>query len=300
MKKRLHPLALIVILALISSCTTIIQMQKTYPPEAELPDVENRYVFVNFFDYQIPDFIKDKHEIAYAAAVKGYADGLAAIILQDRQASLTIADTLRKGFTVMSMQYPEFADTVRAICKEYSAGLLVALDSINLWIDSEFYITKSDEGSSMMAKDFYVYANSYITLYTSDGEVVDRCAGELSDYVKSKYTIFGMIGGPTLARERDRVRALAETSAKECIGKFYPYTDHYVEKLYGGGPFNKLNSMIMEGHPEETIEPLRQLAGSSDPNTARKASWNLRVVNDILENRRSTDEVWENFTKVKL
>jgi len=131
MKKRL-PLALIVMLAAISSCTTVIQMQKTYPLKAELPDVANRYVFVNFYDYQVPDFIKERHEIAYSAAVKGYADGLAAIILQDRQASLTIADTLRKGFTVMSMQYPEFADTVRAICQEYSAGLLVALDSLNL------------------------------------------------------------------------------------------------------------------------------------------------------------------------
>jgi len=79
MKKTYHPLALIVMLAAVSSCTTIINMQKTYPPEADLPADTNRYVFVNFYDYQVPDFIKDRHEIAYAAAVKGYADGLSVI-----------------------------------------------------------------------------------------------------------------------------------------------------------------------------------------------------------------------------
>jgi len=297
MKKTFQPLALILMLAAISSCTTIIQMQRTYPPEAELPADTNRYVFVNFYDYQVPDLIKDRHEIAYTAAVSGYAAGLAEVIRQDQRASFIIADTLRKGFTVLSMQYPEFADTVRAICREQSAGMLIALDSLNLWIDSEFYIAEDDEGGSMLAKDFYLYANSYMTLYTSDGEVIDRCAGELSDYVKSKYTIFGMIGRPSLAGAKERVRLLAETSAKECIGKFYPFTDHYIEKLYDSGPFNKLNRRIMEGFPEETLEPLRQLAGSSDAGTAKKASWNLRVVNDILENRRSSEEIWSKFTK---
>jgi Mor family transcriptional regulator len=36
---------------------------------------------------------------------------------------------------------------------------------------------------------FYLYANTYMTMYTADGEVIDRCAGEKTDYVKSKYTI---------------------------------------------------------------------------------------------------------------
>ena len=296
MKKTIHPLALILVLVLLPSCTTFIQMQKTYPPEVYLPYDTNRFVFVNFYDYQLPDFIKDKNESAYAAAVDGYAAGLAEVIRQDQRASFTIADTLMKGYTVLSMQDPGFTDTVRAICSSHGAGLLVALDSLNLWIDWDLYLADNDEGGKMLAKDFYLFSNSYMTLYDSDGVVIDRCAGELSDYVKSKYTIFGMFGGPTLTRAKEKVRSLTAASARDCLSKFYPYTSNYTGKLYGGGPFNRLNKMIVEGNPEGAIEPLRQLSESSDRETARKASANLGIVNEILENRKTSDEVWNSFT----
>jgi hypothetical protein len=296
MKKTFQLIAAAVILGAFSSCTTMIPMQRTYPPEAELPSDSNSFVFVNFYDYQVPYFIKDRHKIAYTDAVRGYAEGLASIIRQDRRASFIVDDPLRKGFTVMSMQYPEFADTVRAICSKYGAGLLIALDSLELRIDSEFYITDNGEGSGMMAKDFYLYVNSYVTLYTSDGAVIDRCAGELSDYIKSKYTVFGMFGGPTLARISDRVAVLAAGTAKDCIGKFYPFTDHYTEKLYTGGPFNQLNQSIFQGYPEKAVEPLRKLSLSYSTSLSKKASWNLKVVNEILENRKSSDEIWNRFS----
>ncbi len=297
MKRNSQLLPIIILIALTTSCTTVIQMQRTYPPEAELPANNNSYVFANFYDYQVPDFIKDKHETAYAAAVNGYAAGLAETILHDKRASFMIADTLRKGFTVLSMQYPEFTDTVRAICKEHDAALLVALDSLRLWVDQNFYITDDSEAGGIMAKDFFIHASSYMTLYTSDGEVVDRCSGELSDYIKTKYTILGMIGGPTLAGVKDRVRALAKTSARECIGRFFPFIENYSEKLNRGSQFNKMNKMIITGHPEEALEPLRQLTLSPEPVLAKKASQNLRVANEMLENRKSSDEVWSKFTE---
>lgn len=198
------------------------------------------------------------------------------------------------------MQYPEFIDTVRNICRERGANLLVALDSINLWVDSEFYLADDDEGGTTMAKDFYLFSNTYMTLYTADGEVIDRRAGEKSAYIKSKYTIFGMIGGPTLTHRRKNVRLLSAEAARDCIGKFYSYTESYIEKLYGEDPLTSINKKIIAGNPEEAQEPLRQLPASPDPALARKVPWNLRVVNDMLENRRSSEEIWKNFTKVKL
>ncbi len=300
MKKRFRPCAAVMMVLMASSCTTFIPMHKTYPPEAALPADSNRFVFANFYDYQVPDFIKDKNETAYAAAVRGYAEGLAEVILKDRRAVFMVADTLKRGFTVMSMQYPEFTDTVRNICTEHGANLLVALDSINLWVDSEFYLADNDEGGTTMAKDFYLFSNTYMTLYNADGEVVDRCAGEKSAYIKSKYTIFGMIGGPTLKGRREDVRRLTAEAASDCIGKFYPFTEIYTEKLYGGGPLTTINKTVIAGRPEDAVEPLRQLTASPDPALARKASHNLSVVTAILENRKSSDEIWRNFTKVKL
>ena len=206
-----------------------------------------------------------------------------------------IADTLRKGFTELSMQYPEFADTVRAICDTYGANLLVALDSIRLWVDWEVYLEDNDEGGSMLAKDFYLFANTYMTLYTADGEVIDRCAGEKNTYVKSKYTIFGMIGGPNVGNQKERIKLLTEAAARDCIGKYYPFSDQYTAKLFSGGELTKLNLLITGGKPEEAIGPLTELTRSSSASLASKAEHNLAIANEIIENKRIAEEVWGNF-----
>ncbi|MRR22282.1 hypothetical protein EG830_04805, partial [bacterium] len=220
MKKISLPFLFAILVALASSCTTLVQMERTSPPEALLPADSNRFLFVNFYDYMNPDYIKDRHESGYTAAVKGYAMGLSEMVQKDPRAVFMIADTLRKGYTVMSMQYPEFTDTVKAVCGKYGANLLVALDSINLRVDWEVYLAENDEGGSMLAKDFYLYSDTYMTLYSADGEVIDRCAGEKNTYVKSKYTIFGMIGGPNVGNQQERIKLLSQAAARDCIGRY--------------------------------------------------------------------------------
>jgi len=297
MKRKYRILYIITLIILASSCTTVVQMQRTYPPEKVIEADSVKFVFVNFFDYRIPEYIKDKYEIAYATSVRGYIDGLGKTILMDPKESFAVGDTLKGGFSVISMQLPEFTDTVRAICAAHGADMLIALDSINLVMDWDVNLEEDDEGGEMLVKNFYLYANHYMTLYASDGEVIDRCAGEKSTYVKSKYTIFGMIGGPTIAKARETVRSLSHDAAKDCIGKFYPFTETYTETLYKGGPLNKINELIISGHAEEAVEPLKALINSSDQDLAKKASSNLDIVNRILANRRETEQIMNDFTR---
>ncbi|MCU0457806.1 MAG: hypothetical protein MUE37_01785 [Bacteroidales bacterium] len=299
MKKTSLPFVLIVMTVVSTSCTTFVPMMKTYPPEATLPADSSRFLFVNFYDYMAPAYIKERDESAYAESVRGYAVGLSSMTGQDPRATFMVGDTLKKGFTVISMQYPEFKDTIAAICAKYNANMLVALDSVRLWIESEFYIAEGDEGGSVMAKDFYLYSNTYMTLYTADGEIIDRCAGEKSTYVKSKYTIFGMIGGPAVAGQKERAKMLAEAAARDCIGRYFPFTEHYTGKLYTGGALNKPNLLIMEGKPEEAVPLLTELSLSPSSSLAQKALHNLEIAREIIENKRIAQEVWSNFGVLK-
>lgn len=296
MRKFFVPPTLVCVLALAASCSTIVNMERTYPPEALLPTDSNRFLFVNFYDYQVPDFIRDSHEEGYAAAVKGFAMGLSSTIQTDPRALFMIGDSLRKGFTVISMQYPEFSDTVRALCSRYGANLLVALDSIRLRVDWDFYLAENDEGGSMLAKDFYLFSDTYMTLYSADGEVIDRCAGEKNTFVKSKYTIFGMIGGPNIGNQKERIKLLTGSAAQDCIGKYFPFTEGYTGKLFSGGELAKLNLLITGGKPEEAVGPLTELINRSSDPMASKAEYNLAIANEIIENRKEREEIWRKYT----
>jgi hypothetical protein len=295
MKRFSLPAALIIIAAVASSCSTIVLMERTSAPEATLPADSNRFIFVNFYDYQVPESIKDRHEEGYAEAVKGYCIGLSGMIQEDPRAVFMVADTLKKGFTVMSMQYPEFSDTVRAICDKYGANLMVALDSIRLWVDWDMYLAEDEEGGNTLTKDFYLYSNTYMTLYTAEGEVLDRCAGEKRVYVKSRSTIFGMFGNLNISRQKGMIRLLSETAARDCIGKYYPFTEQYTGRLYSGGQLTKLNLLIIGGNPEEAVSPLTELTRSSSASLASKAVHNLEIANEIIENKRLAEEVWSRF-----
>lgn len=289
------PLAFAVLAAVATSCSTTVQMQRTYPAETSLPTDSTKFIFVNFYDYQETELVKDRHEEGYNAAVKGYANGLSGLIQRDSRATFMIADTLKKGFTVLSMQYPGFADTVRSICSQYGANLLVALDSIKLLVDWELYLSENDEGGNMLAKDFYLYSNTYMTLYTAEGEVLDRCAGEKNTFIKSKYTIFGMFGGPNVGNQARRIELLTEEAARDCIGKYYPFAEAYTGKLHSGGELTKINQLIVEGKPEEAIGPLTELTNSSSESIAAKAAHNLAIAKEIIENKRIAEEVWSKF-----
>ena len=299
MKKISFPFALALTLALAYSCTTLVQMERTLPPEAVLPADSNRFLFINFYDYMAPESIRDRYEGSYAAAVKGYVMGLSEMVHKDSSAVLMIADTLREGYTVMSMQDTAFTDTVRTICSKYGANLLVALDSINLRVDWDMYLSENDEGGSMLAKDFYLFSNTYMTLYSSDGEIIDRCAGEKNTYVKSKYTIFGMFGGPNVGNQKERIRLLTQAAARDCIGRYFPFTEQYTGNLYSGGELTRLNLLIVGGKPEEAVGPLTELSQSASPSLAEKATHNLEIAREIIENKRIAQEVWSSFNGKK-
>jgi hypothetical protein len=123
--------------AVATSCSTMVQMERTYPPETTLPADSGRFIFVNFYDYQAPDLVKDRHEEGYAAAVKGYAIGSLRTGSEDPRAVFMIADTSGKDLQFYQCNTLSLPTLSGRSVTPYGANLLVALDSIRLWVDWE-------------------------------------------------------------------------------------------------------------------------------------------------------------------
>ena len=104
-----------------------------------------------------------------------------------------------------------------------------------------------------------------------------------------------MIGGPNVGNQRERIKLLSKAAARDCIGRYYPFTEQYTGKLYSGGELTRLNLLIVGGKPEEAVGPLTELSQSSSDSLAEKAAHNLAIANEIIENKRVADEVWSRF-----
>jgi D-alanyl-D-alanine carboxypeptidase len=84
-----------------------------------------------------------------------------------------------------------------------------------------------------------------------------------------------MIGGPTIASQKSKVRVLADAAARDCIGRTFRYGAIY-RQTASGGALNGPNLLIMQGKPEEAVEKLTELAQSPFPTLAPKAAPTLR------------------------
>ncbi len=295
MKIPVHALIASVTAILLISCSTAIQTQKTYPPEILLATDTNRIVFVNFFDYTVPSYIKDNQEITYMKSVKGFLGGLKAGFATDPLVQFMVGDTLSRRETVASMQDSSFRDTIVAVCSRYNASLLIALDSINIWLDED-QITDDDNSTT---SEYYLNSANYVTLYSADGVDIDRTIAKRSKFYKSRPAFFlGLLTfTPSLGKAANDVAGLAEGAGRDYAGRFYPFSENVNLKLFTGKAFAETNRLIADGKYIEAVEPLRQLTSSTDRKIAQKADHNLSVVYEIMENRRSAERIQSEFRK---
>jgi len=297
MKTRIHVLVASVVLMLVVSCSTFIQTQKTYPPEILLPADTNRIVFVNFFDYTVPNYIKENQEITYMKSVRGFMGGLKAGFATDLTVQFTVADTLSRRKTVASMQDSSFRDTIVAVCSRYNANLMIALDSIQIWLDEDL-ITDDDNSTT---SEYYLNSANYVTLYSADGTDIDRSIAKRSKFYKSRPAFFlGLLTfTPSLGKAANDVAGLSDGAGRDYAGRFYPFSENINLELFAGKAFAATNSLIASGKYIEAIEPLRQLTSSPDKKIAKKADHNLSVVYELMENRRSAERIQNEFRKKK-
>lgn len=295
MKTRVPALIASAALILFVSCSTVLQTQKTYPPEILLPADSNRIVFVNFFDYTVPSYIKENQEITYMKSVRGFLGGLKAGFATDPLVHLMTGDTLSRRRTVASMQDSSFRDTIVAVCGRCNANLLIALDSINIWMDEEL-ITDDDNSTT---SEYYLNSANYVTLYSADGTDIDRTIAKRSKFYKSRPAfLLGLVTfTPSLAKAANDVAGLSDGAGRDYAGRFYPFSENINVELFTGKAFTETNRLISSGKYVEAVEPLRKLTTSTDRKTAKKADHNLSVLYEIMENRRSAEKIQSEFLK---
>jgi hypothetical protein len=287
MKKSALLLFSVSFLLIFSSCTKFIFIEKTLDPEI-IPQKKNgTIVFVNLFNYTSPAYVKEKNVAPYRSGVKKLTEGLSLIPPGDKLYNFVIGDTLRKGIDAGMLTALLPIDSVTAICKQYNADMLLALDSMNIFFDWETIVENSDDGSKSKTKNFYLYTNFFLSLYTSAGDLMNRSKVENSTFYKSRPTLSGLITiQPSMVKATGSIEQLAFQAGQDYVDKFYPRTENESRLIYSGKPFKESNAYLETGNWDKAIELLEPLTRSPDSGIATKARQNLYVAKEAMEAAR--------------
>ncbi len=276
-----------IIIVCLSSCSTIIFVGKTLEPEIIPEKSTNRIVFFNMFDYTLPEYVKEKNEGSYYAGVKTFAAGLSSFS-NDKSFNFFIGDTLRKVNNVGQLNTLLPPDSVIKICAGTKADLLLTLDSMIIFFDWETIVEEDDKGNKSKTKNFYLYTTFYVSLYSAQGNLVNRSLVENSTFYKSRPTLSGLITiEPSIAKAREEVEALSYQAGIDFVNKFYPRTVQEPRKIYLGKAFKESNLCIENRDWYKAIELLEALEKSPDSKIAIKAKHNLSVAREAASVRNN-------------
>jgi hypothetical protein len=282
MKTAIYVLFAIAVLFSLSSCSSYILVRKTYDPEIALEKEPCSIVFINLFDYTSPAYVKEKHENAYHAGVMKLAEGLSSFS-QDESFSFLFGDTLKNDIQAGQLTAFLPKDTVQGICDRYKSDMLLTLDSMNIFFDWETIVNDDGYGKEK-TKNFYLCTRSYLSFYSSTGDLINRSMMEKSSFYKSRPTFSALITiKPSIAGAIESVKPLAFQSGLDYVSKFYPQTVMESRKLYAGKVFKESNLFVKLRNWEKAKELLDRLAKSPNLNIAVKARHNLSVVKEAEE-----------------
>jgi|WetSurMetagenome_2_1015567.scaffolds.fasta_scaffold01450_10 hypothetical protein len=264
-----------------SSCTTFLYLEKTLDPEIIPEKKQNVIAFINYFDYTQPVYVKSKNEVTFHAGVTGLRDGLTSTFSGDSSFSFLVADSLNKSVGLGQLTTLLPIDSIVAISSRFRADLILALDSLVIYIDWETIVEDNGDGSRSKTKNFYLYNTFFMSLYSSNGELINRSKVDKSILYKSRPTFSGLITiRPSLANAWKAVGKLAFNAGQEYADKFYPRVVQESRLIYSGKPFKESNYYMQQGKWNKAIELLEQIVESPDKKLAEKARQNLSVARE--------------------
>lgn len=273
-----HILILISGSILLSSCSTTLFINRPLPPEIELGQDGQKIVIQNFFDYTLPEYVKEKHSVIYKDGIEAFSNSFTNYLGGGDFVFAEIGDSLVKSeegrflSDVLDSAYVEYT------CNQFDADMLLAIDSLNIYFDFETEGTPIIFGGEGVVKHFYLLYIPYLSLYDWDGTLVDRRSVDMIHHYTSRESITAFITiKPSLKNAYEEALILGSEAGSEYGAKFFNTIGTFPYKVYIGNQFKSSYHMMLKNQWADAIRYLLPLAESGDSKFARKAAHNLWV-----------------------
>lgn len=292
----LHKLVLLLATLSFCSCSTVILVDKSLLPEIQLGTEGQKIVIQNFFDYTKDEYVKDKHSSLFKEGGLAFSNALIDYFKETDLVTAEIGDTLVKseaGRMLSDVLDPEY---VKYTCEQFDADMLLAIDSLNIFIDWESEGDPIIFGGAGVVKHFYLVYIPYLSLYDWDGTLIDRRSVDLVHHYRSRESITAFITiKPSLLKAYDEIIFLGNEAGVEYGSHFFSTIGTFPYKVYYGEPFKAAYRMMLNNNWADAIRELLPLAESANKKTAKRAAHNLWVAYEGFGDNANAEK-WFNIS----
>jgi hypothetical protein len=169
-----------------------------------------------------------------------------------------------------------------------------------LYFDQEVDVQEDNEGNKSKTAYYDLVLNTYITIYNTDGKVIDKLTEERRIFHDERGVVSGLLAvGPSMGKADENVMKISDELGRLLITKFYPTDIQEMRLFYGKKEFAPAYKAFRTRNWEIVERELFQLAKHSDQKIQGRAAYNLAV---FYENRGKIAEMeyWYRRAEEKL
>ncbi|WP_299823495.1 DUF6340 family protein [uncultured Pontibacter sp.] len=262
------------------SCTSVLYVNTTLPPDVAVTHDQWKVVAVNRFNPALLPFNREKKLDAFEQGAKEAFYGVTEAILQDDTFVLIAADTTGNYLQTAAKQAltPEQVQSIHA---KHPHHLVLALDNFDAYFEQETFREKNGDGSVSKTAHYTLHTRSYWTLYDSTGAVLDRASLTKQELYDSRGVLSGLLAiGQSIANAGPVIDKLAWQTGMDYWKRLQPRHISFARPYYSNKDFTPAAYSMAASDWDKAVILLTPIAESGQRKNAAKAAYNLAVVHE--------------------
>ncbi len=285
---------------LMSACTSYVPVRKTLPPEIILPENKGNFLFVDRFDHTGLEYNNDNKVEVFEIGQESFVKGLKAGFDTSQIYNLTLSDTLIASHSAHEPANNLDPETVYKLCKSSNQEYLLTLDNYHLYFDQDVEVVENEDGSKSRTAYYDLVVNTYITIYTKEGEIIDKIKDELRIYHNKRGVLSGLLAvGPSMGKADENVLIISDELGRKFIQKLYPLDIVEEREFYTSKEFTSAFKYYTMQNWQEVESELSKYKDNPDNKISGRAAYNLAVLYENI-NKPELMVYYYNIARQKL
>ena len=265
---------------LLHSCTSVLFINTTLPPEVTVTQNQWKVVAINRFNPELLSFNREKKMDVFAIGASEAFFGATEAILQDPTFSLAATDTTGT-YTAQAPGQRLTQEQVQSIYRQHPHHLILTLDNLDAFFEQETVREKDSDGTVTKTAHYTLHTRTNWTLYDSTGTVLDNFTLSRAELYNSRGVLSGLLAvGPSMTNASPVVNRLAWQTGQDYWRRLHPKQVNFERPYYSDKDFTPAAYSMAASKWNEAVTLLTPIAESGSRKNAAKAAYNLAIVHE--------------------